>query len=166
MVKQTYLSPSDGERVFNDGALLSYSPTRRAWILTKDGEDLVLRDTNLPSPDEVFSYMKDEDQELHQKKLDMILAKIFPLKGEAFYLAMKMFLAETMIGIVETPHGGMPAYDVEHARAILEDLDNSNVVTEGLLRMIVAECYASRSGFFLHVPPSTGRGRPFEWSSS
>ena len=80
MVKQTYLSPSDGERVFNDGALLSYSPTRRAWILTKDGEDLVLRDTNLPSPDEVFSYMKDEDQELHQKKLDMILAKIFPLK--------------------------------------------------------------------------------------
>lgn len=153
-VQQTYLSPSDGERVFDDGTLLSYSKSRRAWVLHKDGFEVILRDTVLPQPEEVYSFMLDDDLHRSQQQLDKILHKIFPQHDDEFYARVTCFLAESMIGIVETPRGGVPAYDVQHTRVLLEDQEEDNKLTEGLLRMIVAESYAKKSAFFLHIPPT------------
>tara|TARA_R110000751_G_scaffold27947_4_gene73382 strand:- start:1560 stop:2081 length:522 start_codon:yes stop_codon:yes gene_type:complete len=153
-VIQTYLGPNDSPRVFDDGSLLSYSDKRRAWVFHKDGFEVILRDSVLPQPEEVYSWMRDCDQDRCQKLLDKILRKILPERNEDFYTEVKMFLYETMLGLVETPNGCVPAYDVEHIRALLEDQDEDNNLTEELLKMIVAESYASTSGFFLHVPPT------------
>lgn len=165
-VEQEYLNPYDDSRVFDDGTLVSYSLERRAWVISKDGFELLLRDTVLPQPEEVMVNLL-ERQLGHDpgglrvlrptqtaRDTNSVLAKIFPNRSVKFYKKVRDFLSEALIGIVESPKGPKPAYDLAHISALVADVEPSQEKASALVAALVSGFSAGGVAFFLSIPPT------------
>ena len=169
-MEQEYLNPHEDSRVFDDGTLVSYSHDRRAWVVSKDGFELLLRDTVLPQPEEVMVNLL--ERQLGQdpggaqvlrptqtaRDATTVLAKIFPNRSLRFYKKVRDFLAEALIGIIESPKGPKPAYDLAHIAALVADVEPSEVKSSAIIAALVNGFSAEGVAFFLSIPPTKGDG--------
>ena len=162
-VEQEYLNPHEDSRVFDDNTLVSYSVDRRAWVVCKDGFELILRDTLLPQPEEVIAHLEEREEEhvshsrknsRHVRDANAVLAQVFPGRSMKFYQRVRVFLAEALIGVVETPRGPMPAYDLAHLRALLDDVEPSRRKTCAMMGALVSGFSAHDAAFFVTIPPT------------
>lgn len=153
-VEQEYLNPHNCSRVFDDGTLVSYSIERRAWVVCKDGFELILRDTVMPQPEEVIAFMDSRDLFRASENLKSLLAHIFPDKQPEFYRTVEAFLSEALLGVIETPHGGVPTYDLAHLTSLFGDIERNIDKTAKLLEALVAGSCAYKSAYFLVIPPT------------
>ena len=159
-MEQEYLNPYDDSRVFDDETLVSYSLERRAWVVCKDGFELILRDTMLPQPEEVLEFIKSrgtpggQDALSGSHTLNTVLAAIFPEKTPVFYAKVRKFMSEALIGAIETPQGALPTYDLAHLTMLFADIEPSIKKTTDLLRALVAGCCAYKAAYFLTIPPT------------
>ncbi len=165
-MEQEYLNPHEDSRVFDDGTLVSYSVDRRAWVICKDGFELILRDTLLPQPDEVIAHLEERAEEhkiacaatlrpnRHVRDTNAVLAQVFPGRSMKFYQRVRVFLAEALIGVVETPRGPMPAYDLAHLSALLDDVETNREKSCAMMGALLGGFSAHDAAFFVTIPPT------------
>ena len=159
-MKTTYLNPvengSECARVFQDGSTLSYNIDRRCWMLLKDGQQLALRDTLLPQPQEIFEILEDDDKRNAERSLYAFLQHCFKGTRESHKNMIEMILREAALGLSFGPDGPIYAFDYHHVKCLVTDyVGGKSIKGDALMHILTANTYKHPNlCVFLMVPDS------------
>jgi len=160
-MKTKYLNPveygAETARVFEDGSTLSYNIDRRCWMLLKDQEQLALRDTLLPQPEEIFGVMENNELQTHaEEKLYEYLNHCFVGTRDNHKKVVEMILREAALGLSFAPGGPIYAFDYHHVKNLIVDyIGQKKFKADVLIEILTTNTYKHPNlCVFLIVPDS------------